>query len=90
MAYLAIFLPYVLIFLNLDVIGSYEYSYFAVLFLAYMVYRDVKKDLIGRNFTMYINVLANPSGYEHEMVFPSAFKDFGWDDPLHLGEEPPF
>ena len=90
MAYLSIFLPYVLIFLNLDVIGSYEYSYFAVLFLAYMVYRDVKKDLIGKNFTMYINVLANPSGYEHEMVFPSAFKDFGWDDPLHLGEEPPF
>ena len=27
MAYLSIFLPYVVIFLNLDVIGSYEYSY---------------------------------------------------------------
>ena len=80
MAYLSIFLPYVLIFLNLDVIGSYEYSYFAVLFLAYMVYRDVKKDLIGKNFTMYINVLANPSGYAHEMVFPSAFEKFDYEN----------
>ena len=33
-------------------------------------------NLFGRKFTMYINVLANPSGYKHEMVFPSAFKDF--------------
>ncbi len=90
MAYLSIFLPYVVIFLNLDVIGTYKYSYLAVLFLGYMVYRDIKKDLIGKNFTMYINVLANPSGYEHEMVFPSAFKDSEWDEPFNLGEEPPF
>ena len=90
MAYISIFLPNVVIFLNLDVIGSYEYSYFIVLFLAYMVYQDIKKDLIGKNFTMYINVLANPSGYEHEMVFPSAFKDSKWDEPFHFGEDPPF
>ena len=82
MAYLSIFLPYVVIFFNLDVIGSYEYSYFVIFFLMYMIYRDIKKDLIGKNFTMYINVLANPSGYEHEMIFPSAFKDSEWDDPL--------
>ena len=90
MAYLSIFLPYVFIFLNLDLIGTYKYSYLAVLFLGYMVYQDIKKDLIGKNFTMYINVLANPSGYEHEMVFPSAFKDFEWDGPFNLGEDPPF
>ncbi len=82
MAYLSIFLPYVVIFFNLDVIGSYEYSYFVIFFLIYIIYRDIKKDLIGKNFTMYINVLANPSGYEHEMVFPSAFKHSEWDDPL--------
>ena len=87
MSYLSIFLPLVVIFLNLDVIGSYEYSYFVVLFLAYMVYRDIKKDLIGKNFTMYINVLANPSGYEHEMVFPSAFKDYRWDEPFDSNDE---
>ena len=79
MAYLSIFLPYVVIFLNLDVIGPYEYSYLVVFFLGYMVYRDIKKDLIGKNFTMYINVLANPSGYEHEMVFPSAFNKSDYD-----------
>ena len=87
MAYISIFLPNVVIFLNLDVIGSYEYSYFVVLFLAYMVYQDIKKDLIGKNFTMYINVLANPSGYEHEMVFPSAFKDYRWDEPFDSNDE---
>ena len=87
MSYLSIFLPLVVIFLNLDVIGSYEYSYFVVLFLAYMVYRDIKKDLIGKIFTMYINVLANPSGYEHEMVFPSAFKDYRWDEPFDSNDE---
>ncbi len=90
MAYLSLFLPYVVIFLNLDVIGSYQYSNLVIFSLAYMVYRDIKKDLIGKNFTMYINVLANPSGYEHEMVFPSAFRDSEWDGPFHLGEEPPF
>ena len=73
--------------MNLDVIGSYEYSYFIVLFLAYMVYQDIKKDLIGKNFTMYINVLANPSGYEHEMVFPSAFKDYRWHEPFDSNDE---
>ena len=87
MAYLSIFLPYVVIFFNLDVIGSYEYSYFVILFLMYIIYRDIKKDLIGKNFTMYINVLANPSGYEHEMVFPSAFKAYEWDDPLENYED---
>ncbi len=87
MAYLSIFLPYVVIFFNLDVIGSYEYSYFVILFLMYIIYRDIKKDLIGKNFTMYINVLANPSGYEHEMVFPSAFKTYEWDDPLENYED---
>ena len=76
MAYLSIFLPYVVILTNLNVIVNYEYSYLVIFFLGYMIYRDLKKDLIGKNFTMYINVLANPSGYEHEMVFPSAFKDF--------------
>ena len=81
-AYLSIFLPYVVIFLNLDVIGTYEYSYLVILFLGYIFYRDIKKDLIGKNFSMYINVLANPSGYEHEMVFPSAFRDSDWDEPL--------
>ena len=90
MAYLSILLPLVVIFFNLDVIGSYEYSYIVIFFLGYMVYRDMKKDLIGKNFTMYINILANPSGYEHEMVFPSAFKDSEWGGPFHLGEEPPF
>ena len=69
MAYLSIFLPYLVIFLNLDVISSYKYSNLVLLFLGYIVYQDIKKDLIGKNFTMYINVLANPSGYEHEMVF---------------------
>ena len=83
MAYLSIFLPYVVIFFNLDVIGSYEYSYFVIFFLMYIIFRDIKKDLIGKNFTMYINVLANPSGYEHEMVFPSAFKDSEWDEPFN-------
>ena len=87
MAYLSIFLPYVVIFLNLDVIGSYEYSYLVVFLLGYMVYRDIKKDLIGKNFTMYINVLANPSGYEHEMVFPSVFTNDEWDDPFDTGED---
>ena len=82
MAYLSIFLPYVVILTNLDVIGNYEYSYLVIFFLGYMIYKDLKKDLIGKNFTMYINVLANPSGYEHEMVFPSAFKDFEWDEPF--------
>ena len=80
---MSIFLPYFVIFFNLDVIGSYEYSYLVVFFLGYMIYRDFKKDLIGKNFTMYINVLANPSGYEHEMVFPSAFKKFDYEN----GEE---
>ena len=80
MAYLSIFLPYVVIFLNLDVIGTYEYSYLVILILAYMFCRDIKKDLIGKNFTMYINVLANPSGYEHEMVFPSAFEKFDYEN----------
>ena len=89
-AYLSIFFPYVVIFLNLDVIGSYEYSYLVIFFLAYMVYRDIKKDLIGKNFTMYINILANPSGYEHEMVFPSIFKDSERGGPFHLDEDPPF
>ncbi len=88
MAYLSIFLPYVVIFLNLDVIGTYEYSYFIILILAYMFYRDIKKDLIGKNFTMYINVLANPSGYEHEMVFPSAYMKDEWNDEyLDMGDE---
>jgi len=88
MAYLSIFLPYVVIFLNLDVIGTYEYSYFIILILAYMFYRDIKKDLIGKNFTMYINVLANPSGYEHEMVFPSAYLKDEWNDEyLDMGDE---
>ena len=84
MAYLSIFLPYVVIFLNLDVIGTYEYSYLVVIFLVYFVYQDIKKELIGKNFTLYINVLANPSGYEHEMIFPSAFEklDFENDDEI--------
>lgn len=87
-AYLSIFLPYVVIFLNLDVIGSYEYSYLVILILAYIFYRDIKKDLIGKNFTMYINVLANPSGYEHEMVFPSAYMKDEWNDEyLDMGDE---
>ena len=78
----------VVIFLNLDVIGSYEYSYLVILILAYMFYRDIKKDLIGKNFTMYINVLANPSGYEHEMVFPSAYLKDEWNDEyLDMGDE---
>ena len=34
---------------------------------------------------MYINVLANPSGYEHEIVF-RHFQKLGWDGPFHLGE----
>ena len=87
MAYLSIFLPYVVIFLNLDVIGTYEYSYLVVIFLVYFVYQDIKKELIGKNFTMYINVLANPSGYEHEMVFLSAFEDSDWDEPFNLDED---
>ena len=87
MAYLSIFLPYVVILTNLDVIGNYEYSYLVIFFLGYMIYRDIKKDLIGRNFTMYINVLANPSGYEHEMVFRSAFKKSDWDEPFNLDED---
>ena len=88
MAYLSIFLPYVVIFLNLDVIWSYEYSYLVILILAYIFYRDIKKDLIGKNFTMYINVLANPSRYEHEMVFPSAYMKDEWNDEyLDMGDE---
>ena len=87
MAYLSIFLPYVVLFLNLDVIGTYEYSYLVILFLGYVIYKDLKKDLISKNFTMYINVLANPSGYEHEMVFPSAFKDYRWDEPFDSNDE---
>ncbi len=83
MAYLSIFLPYLVIFLNLDVISSYKYSNLVLLFLGYIVYQDIKKDLIGKNFTMYINVLANPSGYEHEMVFPSAYKESDWDEPFN-------
>ena len=75
-AYLSLFLPYLIIILNLDVIATYEYSYWLLIIIAYFVYKDIKIDLFGRNFTMYINVLANPSGYKHEMVFPSAFKDF--------------
>ena len=90
MAYLSIFLPYVVIFLNLDVIGTYEYSYLVIIFLVYFLYQDLKKELIGKKFTMYINVLANPSGYGHEMVFPSAFNYSEWDEPFHLGEDPPF
>ena len=87
MAYLSIFLPYVVIFMNLEIIGNYEYSYLVIFFLGYMIFRDLKKDLIGKNFTMYINVLANPSGYEHEMVFPSAFKDFEREEPFDdIGE----
>ena len=88
MAYLSIFLPYVVIFLNLDVITTYEYSYLATFILAYAFYRDIKKDLIGKNFTMYINVLANPSGYEHEMVFPDAFKDHEWNEPFYTDDDP--
>ena len=88
MAYLSIFLPYVVIFLNLDVIVSYEYSYLVILILVYFVYRDIKKDLIGKNFKLYINVLANPSGYEHEMVFPSAFNDNKWDEPFYIDDDP--
>ena len=83
MAYLSIFLPYLVIFLNLDVISSYKYSNLVLLFLGYIVYQDIKKDLIGKNFTMYINVLANPSGYENEMVFPSAYKESDWDEPFN-------
>ena len=90
MAYLSIFLPYVVIFLNLDVIGTYEYSYSVIIFLIYFLYQDLKKELIGKKFTMYINVLANPSGYGHEMIFPSAFNYSEWDEPFHLGEDPPF
>ena len=51
MAYLSIFLPYLVIFLNLDVISSYKYSNLVLLFLGYIVYQDIKKDLIGKNFT---------------------------------------
>ena len=37
---------------------------------------------------MYINVLANPSGYEHEMVFPSAYMKDEWNDEyLDMGDE---
>ena len=88
MAYLSIFLPYVVIFLNLDVIVSYEYSYLVILILVYFVYQDIKKELIGKNFTLYINVLANPSGYEHEMVFPGAFNDNKWDEPFYIDDDP--
>ena len=51
------------------------------------MYKDVKKDLLGRNLKMYINVLANPSGYENEMVFPSAFTNDEWDGPFNLDED---
>ena len=87
MALISLFLPYVVIFLNLDVIGSYEYSFFVIFLLIYMVYKDFKKDLLDRNFKMYINVLANPSGYENEMVFPSAFTKDEWDEPFNLDED---
>ena len=87
MALLSMFLPYVLIFLNLDLIATYEYSFLIIFLLIFLVYKDVKKDLLGRNLKMYINVLANPSGYENEMVFPSAFTDDEWDEPFNLNED---
>lgn len=87
MAFISMFLPYVVIFLNLNVVATYEYSFFIIFLLIYMVYKDFKKDLLGRNFKMYINVLANPSGYENEMVFPSAFTKDEWDEPFNLNED---
>ena len=87
MALLSMFLPYVLIFLNLDLIATYEYSFLIIFLLIFLAYKDVKKDLLGKNLKMYINVLANPSGYENEMVFPSAFTDDEWDEPFNLNED---
>ena len=73
-------MPYLVIALNINVIASYEYSYWLIIFIVYFLYKDIKSNLFGKNFTMYINVLANPSGYEHEMVFPSAFKKFDYEN----------
>ncbi len=79
-AYFSLFMPYLVIALNINVIASYEYSYWLIIFIVYFVYKDIKSNLLGKNFTMYINVLANPSGYEHEMVFPSAFEKFDYEN----------
>ena len=58
--------PALFLCVNIFIIGTYDYPLWVVAPILYFVYKDIKEDIIGTHFKMYLNVLVNPYGKDNE------------------------